>query len=61
MIDPSLSPRGRGGMAQEGGARGGMFHGEVDRCRESQGWTTACNSISMPERDGKGQGEDSPK
>ena len=29
---------GRGGMAQDGGARGGTFHGEKDRCRESQGW-----------------------
>ena len=27
--------------------------------RESQGWTTACSG--MPERDGKDQGEDSPK
>ena len=26
-------------------------------CRESRGWTTACRG--MPERDGKGQGEDS--
>ena len=24
---------GRGGMAQDGGIRGGMFHGEMDRCR----------------------------
>ena len=39
--------------------RGGTFHGEIDRCRESQGWTTACSSMS--ERDGKDQGEDSPK
>ena len=43
---------------------GTLFHGElkyygVYRCRESQGWTTACSS--MPERDGKDQGEDSPK
>ena len=47
---------GRGGMAQSGGTRGGTFHGEMDRCRESQGWTTACSG--MPERDGKDQGED---
>ena len=47
---------GRGGMAQDGGTRGGTFHGGKDRCRESQGWTTACSS--MPERDGKDQGED---
>ena len=39
--------------------RGGTFHGEVDRCRESQGWTTACSR--MPERAGKRQGEDSLK
>ena len=49
----------RGGMAQDGGTRGGTFHGEIDRCRESQAWTTACNS--MPEHDGKDSGEDSPK
>ena len=42
-----------------GGTRGGTFHDEMDRHRESQGWTTACNS--MPERNGKDQGEDSPK
>ena len=30
-----------GGMAHNGGTRGGTFHGEGDRCRESQGWTTA--------------------
>ena len=47
------------GMAQDGGTRGGTFHGEMDRCRESQGWTTACSS--MPKRDGKDQGDDSPK
>ena len=50
---------GRGGMAQDGGTRGGSFHGEIDRCRESQGWTTA--SSSMPKRDGKDQREDRPK
>ena len=42
---------GQGGMAQDGGTTGGTFHGEMDRCRESQGWTTACSI--MPERDGK--------
>ena len=41
---------GRGGMAQNGGTRGGTFHGEMDRWRESQGWTTTCSG--MPERDG---------
>ena len=46
-------------MAQNGRTRGGIFHGEMDRCRESQGWTTACTR--MLERDGKNQGEDSPK
>ena len=50
---------GRGQMAQNGGTSGEKFHGEMDRCRESQGWTTACSS--MPERDGTNQGEDSPK
>ena len=48
---------GRGGMTQDGGTRGRIFHGEMDRCRESQGWTAACSS--MLERDGKDQGEDS--
>ena len=37
----------------------GTFHGEMDRCRGSPGWTTACGR--MPERDGKDQVEDSPK
>ena len=46
-------------MAQNGRTRGRTFHGELDRCRGSQGWTTACSR--MPERDGKDQGEDSPK
>ena len=46
-------------MAQNGGTRGGTFHGEVDRCRGSQGWTTACSSV--PELDEKDQEEDSPK
>ena len=58
-----LQPRTRGGMAQNGGTRGGTrggtFHGKMNRCRGCQGWTTACSS--MPERDGKDQGEDSPK
>ena len=46
-------------MVRDGGTRGGPFHGETNRCGGSQGWTTACSS--MPEHDGKGQGEDSPK
>ena len=28
---------GRGGIAQDGGTRGGTFYGEIDRCRKSQG------------------------
>ena len=36
---------GHGGMAQNGGTRGGTFHGKRDRCRESQGWTTGRNSV----------------
>ena len=43
-------------MAHDGGTRDGTFRGEIDRCRESQGWTTASSSI--PERDGKDQGKD---
>ena len=50
---------GQGGMAQNGGTRSKTFHGEMDRWRESQGWTTACSR--MPERDETNQGEDSPK
>ena len=50
---------GRGGMAQNGGTRGRTFHGEIYRCRGSQGWTTA--SSRMSERDGKDQGNDIPK
>ena len=47
----------RGNIAQDGGTRGGTFHGEMGRCSESRGWTTACSSL--PERDGKDQREDS--
>ena len=36
-----------------------VFHDEMDHCRESQGWATACSGMS--EGDGKDQGEDSPK
>ena len=50
---------GRGRMAQNGRTRGGTFHGEMDRCRESLGWTTA--GSGMPKRDVKDQGEDSLK
>ena len=55
-------PPGRGGMAQDGGTKGGTFNGEMDRCRESQGWATACSSMLERDDDGKGHGEDrSPK
>ena len=54
-----MQPRTRGRMARDGGTRGGTFHGELYRCRESQGWTTPCSG--MPERDGKNQGGDNPK
>ena len=40
---------GRGGLTQNGGTRGGKIHGEMDRCRGSHGWTTACSGT--PERD----------
>ena len=50
---------GRGGMAQNGRTRAGPFHGEMDRYRENQGWTTACSGMLEP--DGKNQEEDSPK
>ena len=50
---------GRGGFAQDGGTTGGAFHGEMERCTESQDWTTTCSS--MPECEGKDQGEDSTK
>ena len=50
---------GRGGMAQNGRTMGGTFHGEMDRCRESQGCTPVCSCMS--ERDGKDQGDDSPR
>ena len=47
---------GRGRMTHEGRTRGGTFHGETNRCRESQSWTTVCSGV--PERDGKDQGKD---
>ena len=46
-------------MTQNGRTRGGTFHGKMGRCRENQSRTTACSG--MPERDGKDQGDDSPK
>ena len=50
---------GRGGMTQDGEIRGRTCHGEMDRCRDSQGWTTAYRGV--PERDGKDQGGNNPK
>ena len=44
---------GRGRMAQDSGTRSGMFYGEINRRRESKGWTTARSSMS--ERNGKDQ------
>ena len=38
---------GRGEMTQDGGTRGGTFHGEMDRCRLIQGWITACSGMSQ--------------
>ena len=35
-----LQPRTRGNGAIRRN-KGGTFHGKIDRCRESQGWTTA--------------------
>ena len=46
-------------MAQDGGTRGGTFHGKMNRWRKKQGGTTACSSMS--DRDGKDKEEDSPK
>ena len=62
-VDDCCSPgHGEVEWRKDGGIRGGTFHGHMDRCRESQGWTTAYSSINnMPERDGKDQGEDGPK
>ena len=36
---------GPGGMVQDGETRGGTFNGEMDRCRESQDWTTVCSVV----------------
>ena len=43
-----LQPRTRGNGAERQN-KGETFHGEIGRCRESRGWTTACSG--MPERD----------
>ena len=42
-------------MAYDSQTRGGVFHDEVDRGRESQDCTTACSSVSG--RYGKGSTE----
>ena len=54
-------PAGQGGMAQVGRTRGGVFQGEIDRCRGSYDWTTACSTSSLSERDGNKQVEDNPE
>ena len=51
------TPTGR--MMQNDRTGGGVFHGKMDRCRGTQGWTTACSG--MHERDGKDKGKDIPK
>ena len=50
-VDDHYCSPGRGGTAEDGRTRAERFHGEIDRCRESQGWSTACSINSMPERD----------
>ena len=42
-----LQPRTRGNSAGHG-TGDGTFRGEIDRCRESQGWTMACSSVVCP-------------
>ena len=58
VTSAQLPPRTRKN-AQNGGKRSGTFYGEINRCRESWGWTKACSSI--PKRDGEDQRQDSPK
>ena len=49
-VNDYCSP-GRGEMTQDGGSRGGTFHGEMDHHRrESQGWTTVCSRMLERER-----------
>ena len=50
-----LQPRTKGNGAE----RQNKGRNIVDRCRENQGWTTACSGV--PERDGTNQEEDSPR
>ena len=56
-ITGRLQPRTRGNGAERWNKGRNIFQDQMDRCRESQGWTTACSR--MPERDGKVQEEDS--
>ena len=44
---------GRGGMAPNSRTKGGRLHGEMDRCRESQGWITAYSSSICPNMMGR--------
>ena len=53
-----LQPRTREDGAERWN-KGRNISWQNDRCRESQGWTTACSRMS--DRDGKDQEEDSPK
>ena len=56
---------GRGGMngaERQNKARGGTFHGEMDRCRERSLKARLRHAgVVCPNIDGKDQGEDSPK
>ena len=45
---------GRGGMAQDGGTRGGTFHSKLDRCRESRAglWhAVVCPNVTGRKKD----------
>ena len=55
LVDDCSPGRGEWRKTAEQGAE---RYGEMDHCRESQGWTTVCsiNSSSMTESDGKDQG-----
>ena len=54
-----LQSRTRENVAERQNKGRNTFYGEMDRCRENQGWITACSGMS--EREGKDQEEDSPK
>ena len=53
-----LQPRTRGNGAEQHN-KGRNILWQNGSLQENQGWTTACSG--MPERDGKNQGDDSPK